>query len=216
MVWDELVRDENEKMKELVSQAFHASTDGLQALGGKWYYMTDTPDIYLPAIHNFLMSEFVAVFGEGLMNSKTAVICNTWPHADCIGSRYSDRRYVGKLHCEKTSYWCQVTFQHAQLMAFYAFDALGGAVSVSNKIESIIGIAVRSLSAEAIALYMLYRLASSWEQCSLYERNPGYATSVKEYLADAVKKQGCAVELLCECGKGGKDAILRLAKKAAA
>ena len=138
-----------------------------------WYVMDSDGYEYLSSNLEFLLDEYVQLFGEEIVNKTPCIVFNE-PSSTCPMFIHSQPLLI-RLSQSGLSYWAQTIFQLSHELSHYVmYQARNGIDMSLSWFEEII--------CEAMSLFALHYASANWNRCKLSNMNPGFHKSIQEYL----------------------------------
>lgn len=162
-----------------------------------WSVQNDNGSVNIVAIFDFIVNQFIEIFGIEHMNREMCLIHNDTT-SDCPELSFSQPLSL-RLAQPSTDYWAQTIYQMSHELCHYALRPpfKDNVLTYLSWFEEII--------CEAMSLYSLEKSAKNWKLCSLSAINPTFDNSILKYLKQECCKTGTdsfskcnTVELLAE------------------
>ena len=156
-----------------------------------WTFAISTEDEqkYMCPLFEFLLSQFVEIFGEPTLSGEPCKVYND-PTAS-YPMLITNRTPIQLRTCSKSlQYWSQYVFQAAHELTHYV-------IRQNKKDKNLIIRWFEETLCEAMSLYILKLSSLRWHECALSHINPNYSISLIDYFTNVYNNT--VPSLLKEC-----------------
>ena len=155
-----------------------------------WVIKESDGSQFIRAILDFLLLEFIRIFGVSTMTNEKCIVFNDLM-ADCPMLVTNSIPIKIRLAQPSLNYWAQTIFQLSHELCHYALRQHKSNKDITLKwFEEIV--------CEAMSLYALSYAVDNWYRCSLYKDNPAFGLSIEEYLKSQLEKTGNDIFSQCK------------------
>ena len=128
---------------------------------------------YLCSILEFLLPEYVTIFGEEVMTVAPCIVYND-PNSECPLFEHTSPLSI-RLSQTSLSFWAQTVYQLSHELCHYAmYQTKHDKSKTLSWFEEIV--------CEAMSLYALHYAARNWHKCKLAKCAPDFGNNIQEYL----------------------------------
>lgn len=144
---------------------------------------------YTESILEFLLAEYIRIFGAGVMTTAPCIVYND-STAKCPQFNHSQPLSI-RLNQPSLSYWSQTIYQLSHELCHYAMYQTKQDKSFTlSWFEEIV--------CEAMSLYALQYSAQNWHKCGLSTSDPDYNKSILEYLNNEINRPALDGFMQCD------------------
>lgn len=149
-----------------------------------WTFSINTEDEqkYMPPLFDFLLLQFVEIFGEATLESEQCIAYND-PAASCPRLIISRTPIQLRTCLKSLQYWAQYLYQASHELTHYVIR------QHKEDKNAIIGWFEETLC-EAMSLYILKSSSLRWHECALSSINQHYGESLMVYFQSTYDKTG--------------------------
>ena len=132
----------------------------------------------LVSIIEFLLPEYIRIFGRDVMTAAPCVVYND-PSSECplFSHTLPLRIRLAQLSLD---YWAQTIYQLSHEMCHYAMHQ-----TKQDKEQTLSWL--EEIVCEAMSLYALHYAAENWHKCKLAVKDPGFDNCIRRYLDKELK-----------------------------
>ena len=127
----------------------------------------------LRSILEFLLAEYVRIFGQEVMTAAPCIVYND-PTALCPMFEHRTPLRI-RLSQSSLSYWVQTVYQLSHELCHYAMYQ-----TKQDKTQNLSWF--EEIVCEAMSLYALHYAAKNWSKCKLAKYAPDFGKHIQEYL----------------------------------
>lgn len=128
---------------------------------------------YLCSILEFLLPEYIRIFGQDVMTAATCIVYND-SSSECPRFNHTTPLTI-RLSQASLSFWAQTIYQLSHELCHYAmYQTKQDKTQTLSWFEEIVS--------EAMSLYALHYAADNWKKCKLSNISPEFGVRIQDYL----------------------------------
>ena len=154
-----------------------------------WFVCKTEGYEYLIDLLDFLLIEYVRIFGEDTLYAETCLVYND-PEAECPILIINAIPIQIRLAQSSLNYWAQTIFQLSHELCHYCIRQ-----RKDNKNYTLSWF--EEIVCEAISLYFLKWAADNWNKCKLSRISSDFGSNIKVYLSNELIKMGTDEFKIC-------------------